>query len=152
MGNPKKDKKPETINPNKPPDSYRDNELTNQQAYHTPVLLNEVIEGLKIEPTGIYVDCTFGGGGHSKAIAEKLSATGKLVAFDQDDDARKNLLHDERIIFVPQNFRHLQRFLRLHNITAVDGIMAKALQVVGHVRQRVVDLAAQQKLTVVEFA
>ena len=70
------------------------------------------------------MDCTFGGGGHSKAILEKLSAKGKLVAFDQDEDAKKNVPDDERIIFVPQNFRHLHRFLRLHNITAVDGIMA----------------------------
>ena len=95
-----------------------------QEQYHIPVLLDEVINGLNIQPDGIYVDCTFGGGGHSKAILEKLSAKGKLVAFDQDEDAKKNLPDDERIIFVPQNFRHLQRFLRLHNITAVDGIMA----------------------------
>lgn len=92
--------------------------------YHVPVLLNEIIEGLRINPDGIYVDCTFGGGGHSKTILQKLSAKGKLVAFDQDDDAKQNLPDDERIIFVLQNFRHLQRFLRLHNITAVDGIMA----------------------------
>ena len=94
------------------------------EQYHIPVLLHEVIEGLNIRPGGVYVDCTFGGGGHSKAILQKLSATGKLIAFDQDDDARKNLPDDERIIFVPQNFRHLQRFLRLHHITAVHGIMA----------------------------
>ena len=99
--------------------------------YHIPILLNEVIEGLHIQPDGVYVDCTFGGGGHSKAILERLSAKGKLFAFDQDEDARKNLPalsagkpDDERIIFVPQNFRHLQRFLRLHNMTTVDGIMA----------------------------
>lgn len=92
--------------------------------YHIPVLLSEVIEGLRINPDGIYVDCTFGGGGHSKAILQKLSAKGKLVAFDKDDDAKQNLPDDERIIFIAQNFRHLQRFLRLHNITAVDGIMA----------------------------
>jgi 16S rRNA (cytosine1402-N4)-methyltransferase len=95
-----------------------------QEQYHIPVLLDEVIDGLNIQPGGIYVDCTFGGGGHSNAILEKLSAKGKLVAFDQDEDAKKNLPDDKRIIFVPQNFRHLQRFLRLHNITAVDGIMA----------------------------
>ncbi len=95
-----------------------------QQQYHIPVLLDEVIEGLQIQPDGIYVDCTFGGGGHSKAILEKLSVKGKLVAFDQDDDARKNLPEDEKIIFIPQNFRHLQRFLRLNNIISVDGIMA----------------------------
>ncbi|OSZ76936.1 16S rRNA (cytosine(1402)-N(4))-methyltransferase [Chitinophagaceae bacterium IBVUCB2] len=95
-----------------------------EEQYHIPVLLAETIEALSIKPDGIYVDCTFGGGGHSKAILSKLSATGKLIAFDQDDDARKNLPDDKRIIFVPQNFRHLQRFLRLHHISAVDGIMA----------------------------
>ena len=95
-----------------------------EEQYHIPVLLAETIGGLDINPDGIYVDCTFGGGGHSKAILSILSAKGKLVAFDQDDDARKNLPDDERIIFVPQNFRHLKRFLRLHNMAAVDGIMA----------------------------
>lgn len=95
-----------------------------EQSYHTPVLLKEVIEGLKIVPGGIYVDCTFGGGGHSRAILEKLNAQGKLVAFDQDENARENLPGDGRVIFVPHNFRHLQRFLRLHNVSAVDGILA----------------------------
>lgn len=89
-----------------------------------PVLLNESIEGLAIKPDGVYVDCTFGGGGHSGAILQRLNEKGKLFAFDQDDDARKNLPEDERIIFVPQNFRHLQRFLRLHKVTKVDGILA----------------------------
>lgn len=92
--------------------------------YHTPVLLKETIEGLNIKPDGIYVDCTFGGGGHSLAILQKLDATGKLLVFDQDADAKKNCPEDERVIFVPQNFRHLQRFLRLHNLTRVDGILA----------------------------
>jgi 16S rRNA (cytosine1402-N4)-methyltransferase len=87
-------------------------------------MLQEVVEGLKINPSGIYVDCTFGGGGHSKAILEKLNKEGKLIAFDQDEDAKQNVPNDERIIFVPQNFRHLQRFLRLHKINAVDGILA----------------------------
>ena len=94
------------------------------QGYHVPVLLNETIDGLNIQPDGIYVDCTFGGGGHSRAILKKLNGNGRLVAFDQDDDARKNLPEDNRVIFVAQNFRHIQRFLRLHKITAVDGIMA----------------------------
>lgn len=92
--------------------------------YHVPVLLHETVDGLNIHPSGIYVDCTFGGGGHSKAILEKLDEHGRLVALDQDADAKKNLPEDDRVIFVPQNFRHLQRFLRLHKITAVDGIMA----------------------------
>ena len=94
------------------------------QQYHIPVLLNEVIEALRIKPDGVYVDCTFGGGGHSKAILEKLSEKGKLVVFDQDEDAKMNLPEDPRILFIPQNFRHLKRFLRLHNILSVDGIMA----------------------------
>src|SRR6185312_11337990 len=95
-----------------------------QQAYHVPVLLKEVIDGLKIIPSGTYVDCTFGGGGHSKKILEKLNETGKLVVFDQDEDARKNVPDDERVIFVPHNFRHLQRFLRFHKIDKVNGILA----------------------------
>ncbi len=95
-----------------------------QGIYHVPVMLQQVIEGLKINPSGVYVDCTFGGGGHSKAILDKLNEEGKLIAFDQDEDAKKNLPQDDRIIFVPQNFRHLQRFLRLHKIAQVDGILA----------------------------
>jgi 16S rRNA (cytosine1402-N4)-methyltransferase len=86
--------------------------------------LKETIEALNIRSNGIYVDCTFGGGGHSKAILEKLSTSGKLVAFDQDEEAKKNLPPDKRIVFVPHNFRHLNRFLRLHHIPAVDGIIA----------------------------
>ncbi len=92
--------------------------------YHTPVLLKESIEGLNIKPDGIYVDCTFGGGGHSRAILQCLNENGRLMAFDQDDDAKKNLPDDNRVVFVPQNFRHLQRFLRLHKINQVDGILA----------------------------
>ncbi len=92
--------------------------------YHKPVLLNECIEGLNIKPEGIYVDCTFGGGGHSLAILKKLNDKGKLFVFDQDEDAVKNLPQDKRVVFIPQNFRHLQRFLRLHKITGADGILA----------------------------
>ena len=92
--------------------------------YHTPVLLQECIDGLHIKPGGIYVDCTFGGGGHSKAILQQLNENGRLIVFDQDEDARKNLPDDERVLFVPQNFRHLQRFLRLHKAAQVDGILA----------------------------
>ena len=95
-----------------------------KQQYHTPVMLVETIEALSIKPDGTYVDCTFGGGGHSKAILEKLGTNGRLVAFDQDADAKRNLPHDERLIFVSQNFRHLQRFLRLEGMKTVDGIMA----------------------------
>lgn len=95
-----------------------------QQAYHVPVLLHEVIEGLQIVPSGTYVDCTFGGGGHSKKILEKLDRTGKMVVFDQDEDAKKNVPDDPRILFVPHNFRHLQRFLRFHKIFSINGILA----------------------------
>lgn len=100
-------------------------ELVNPSTdYHVPVLYKETIEALNINPSGIYVDCTFGGGGHSRAILEKLGSDGRLIAFDQDADAQRNLPDDERVLFVPQNFRHLQRFLRLHKITAVNGILA----------------------------
>lgn len=92
--------------------------------YHIPVLLNESIEGLNIKADGVYVDCTFGGGGHSRAILQQLNEHGRLIAFDQDEAAKQNLPDDDRVIFVPQNFRHLQRFLRLHKITEVDGILA----------------------------
>ncbi|HZI54323.1 MAG TPA: 16S rRNA (cytosine(1402)-N(4))-methyltransferase RsmH [Chitinophagaceae bacterium] len=92
--------------------------------YHIPVLLRETIDGLSIIPGGIYVDCTFGGGGHSKAILEGLGEKGRLIAFDQDENAGKNLPDDKRVLFIAQNFRHLSRFLRLHNIPAIDGIVA----------------------------
>ena len=91
--------------------------------YHKPVLLDECINGLQIKPGGIYVDCTFGGGGHSKAILEHLWK-GKLIAFDQDPEARKNSLEDERFIFVESNFRFLKNFLKYHQIAKVDGILA----------------------------
>jgi len=94
------------------------------EAYHLPVLLQEAIAGLNILPDGIYVDCTFGGGGHSKEILKRLNERGKLFAFDQDADAMKNLPADKRIVFVSHNFRHLQRFLRLHKTTKVNGILA----------------------------
>ena len=94
------------------------------KVYHVPVLYNEVLEALHIKPDGIYVDGTFGGGGHSKGILEKLNGDGKLIAFDQDKDAQRNIPTDERIIFIPNNFRHLKRFLRLHKIEKVDGILA----------------------------
>ena len=107
-----------------PADSLSPNQSINPSQYHIPVLLEEVIDGLNIHPAGTYVDCTFGGGGHAKAILERLNEKGKLVAFDQDEDAKKNLPGDGRIIFLQYNFRHLQRLLRLNNITTVDGIIA----------------------------
>jgi 16S rRNA (cytosine1402-N4)-methyltransferase len=93
-------------------------------AYHIPVLLSEAMDGLNIRANGVYVDCTFGGGGHSAEILSHLSKEGRLYGFDQDGDAKKNSLQDERFIFIPHNFRHLQRFLRLHGVTAADGILA----------------------------
>jgi 16S rRNA (cytosine1402-N4)-methyltransferase len=92
--------------------------------YHTSILLAEVIEMLRIYPGGVYVDCTFGGGGHSKELLKHLDEEGKLIVFDQDEDARRNLPEDGRVIFVPHNFRYLQRFLKLYKVSKVDGIMA----------------------------
>jgi 16S rRNA (cytosine1402-N4)-methyltransferase len=94
------------------------------QSYHIPVLLNEVLENLNIKADGIYVDCTFGGGGHSKAILQRLNKNGRLIAFDQDEDAKRNVSNDDRVLFIPNNFRYLQRFLRLNGIGEVDGILA----------------------------
>ncbi len=91
--------------------------------YHTPVLLKESVEGLQIKPNGIYVDVTFGGGGHSKEIIKHLDK-GKLVAFDQDDDALPNLMSDKRFVFVNHNFRFLKNFLKYHNIEKIDGLLA----------------------------
>jgi len=105
-------------------ENYNAQSNADSSTYHIPVLLAEVIEWLDIKPDGTYVDCTFGGGGHSRAILERLSEKGRLIAFDQDEDARKNLPDDARVTFVPHNFRHLQRFLRLHGIKEVDGILA----------------------------
>ena len=92
--------------------------------YHVPVLFHETLEHLNIQPNGVYVDATFGGGGHSRGILSKLGPKGRLIAFDQDADAKKNLPIDDRVLFVPENFRYLQRFLRLHKIDQVDGVLA----------------------------
>ncbi len=92
--------------------------------YHNPVLLQQSIAGLNIRPDGIYVDTTFGGGGHSRAILASLGAAGKLYAFDQDKDAAANTPDDERFTLIGQNFRHLKNFLRLHQVQQADGILA----------------------------
>ncbi len=92
--------------------------------YHNPVLLQETVEGLAIRPDGVYVDVTFGGGGHSREILRRLGPEGKLFAFDQDEDAWDNALEDSRFTLIPENFRYLKRFLRFHGIRAVDGILA----------------------------
>jgi 16S rRNA (cytosine1402-N4)-methyltransferase len=91
--------------------------------YHTPVLLEESVSGLGLKPGGIYVDVTFGGGGHSRRILELLKG-GKLIAFDQDEEARQNLIPDNRLIFVNHNFRYIRNFLRYYGIEKVDGILA----------------------------
>lgn len=92
--------------------------------YHIPVLLSETVGGLSINPNGVYVDVTFGGGGHSQAILDKLSPQGRLIAFDQDADATANMLEDERFIFVRHNFKYIRNFLRYHGYEKVDGILA----------------------------
>lgn len=91
--------------------------------YHDPVLLQECISGLKIDPEGIYVDLTFGGGGHSREIIKQLKG-GHLFAFDQDKDAQMNLLQDDNFTFIPHNFRYVKNFLRLHKALPVNGILA----------------------------
>lgn len=95
-----------------------------ESTYHVPVMPAEVVEQLSIHEEGIYVDCTFGGGGHSALILERLGPKGKLIAFDQDADAKNNLPADERLLFIPQNFRYLRRFLKLNGIEMVDGLLA----------------------------
>lgn len=92
--------------------------------YHNPVLLHETVDGLNIKPDGIYVDVTFGGGGHSKEILRRLGPDGKLFGFDQDEDAWSNALPDERFTLVQENFRYIKRFLRFHGVKSVDGILA----------------------------
>ena len=93
-------------------------------SYHISVLLQESIQGLNIQPNGTYVDVTFGGGGHSNAILNALGADGRLIAFDQDADAQKNALDDNRFTLVKANFEDMNRFLRLHEVNSVDGILA----------------------------
>jgi 16S rRNA (cytosine1402-N4)-methyltransferase len=95
-------------------------------SYHEPVMLQETLEGLQLQPNGTYVDLTFGGGGHSKAILQQLGEEGRLFAFDQDDDARQQAaaITDPRFRFIETNFRHLKRYLKLFGVTAVDGILA----------------------------
>lgn len=94
------------------------------QTYHVPVLLNESIDGMNLQPGGIYVDVTFGGGGHSKEILRRADKTARLFSFDQDEDAERNIVDDKRFTFVRSNFRYLYNFLRYHGIEQVDGILA----------------------------
>lgn len=95
-----------------------------EMPYHIPALLAETVDGLNIDPNGVYVDVTFGGGGHSREIMRRLGKKGKLVSFDQDLDAYANRIDDPRFVFVRSNFRYLKNFLRYHGIEKVDGILA----------------------------
>ena len=97
--------------------------MANSQRYHIPVLLHDAVDGLKINPNGVYVDATFGGGGHSRRILEKIDS-GKLIGFDQDPDSRKNIPSDGNFVFVAQNFRYLKNYLRMESAIPVDGILA----------------------------
>ncbi len=92
--------------------------------YHLPVMLNECIEGLSIRPDGTYVDVTFGGGGHSRAVMERLGPDGRLIGFDQDEDALANAIDDSRFTLIHENFRYLKSYLRLHGVRKIDGLLA----------------------------
>ncbi|RLD29678.1 MAG: 16S rRNA (cytosine(1402)-N(4))-methyltransferase [Bacteroidetes bacterium] len=95
-----------------------------EMEYHNPVLLKETVEGLNIIEDGVYVDVTFGGGGHSREILKRLGKNGRLIAFDQDQDALLNTIDDSRFTLINENFRHVKRFLRFHGVKTVDGILA----------------------------
>ena len=96
----------------------------NELVYHIPVLLKESIDGMNLQPKGVYVDVTFGGGGHSKEILHRGDSSIRLLSFDQDEDAERNIVNDQRFTFVRSNFRYLYNFLRYHRIEQVDGILA----------------------------
>lgn len=98
--------------------------MKTKMEYHNPVLLKESVDGLNIKPDGVYVDVTFGGGGHSREILSRLNEKGKLFAFDQDEDAKRNVIDDPRFTLIPQNFRFIKRYLRFYGIKKVDGILA----------------------------
>lgn len=98
--------------------------MTQMTSYHDPVLLKESVDGLNIKPGGVYVDVTYGGGGHSREILKRLGLHGKLFSFDQDPDALQNVIEDDRFQLIPENFRYMKRFLRLNGYKKVDGILA----------------------------
>ena len=98
--------------------------ITTADTYHVPVLLQESVDGLDIKPDGIYVDVTFGGGGHSREILNRLGKNGHLYSFDQDEDAEKNILNDNRFTFVRSNFRYLRNWMRYYGIEQIDGLLA----------------------------
>ena len=92
--------------------------------YHIPVMLHETVDGLAIEEGGVYADMTFGGGGHSREILRRMDATGRLYSFDQDADAERNIVDDERFTFVRSNFRYLRNWMRYHDVEQLDGVLA----------------------------
>ena len=98
--------------------------ITTAETYHVPVLLQESIDGLDIKPDGVYVDVTFGGGGHSKEILRRLGKNGHLYSFDQDEDAERNIVDDPRFTFVRSNFRYLRNWMRYHQVEHIDGLLA----------------------------
>ena len=98
--------------------------ITNTETYHIPVLLQESIDGLDIKPDGVYVDVTFGGGGHSTEILRRLGPNGRLYSFDQDEDAENNILNDNRFTFVRSNFRYLRNWMRYYGEEHIDGLLA----------------------------
>ena len=98
--------------------------MQENQVYHIPALFNECLDGLNIQPDGIYVDVTFGGGGYSKGILSRLGKNGHLYSFDQDEDAQKNIINDKRFTFVRSNFKYLSNFMMYHGVECVDGILA----------------------------
>lgn len=97
---------------------------TQVMSYHNPVMLHESVDGLDIKEDGIYVDVTYGGGGHSKEILKRLGEKGRLIAFDQDADVEGNVVKDERLVMVPQNFRYLKNYLKMYGIPQIDGLLA----------------------------
>ena len=98
--------------------------ITTAETYHVPVLLQESVDGLDIKPDGIYVDVTFGGGGHSREILSRIGKNGHLYSFDQDEDAEKNILNDNRFTFVRSNFRYLRNWMRYYGVEHIDGLLA----------------------------
>ena len=98
--------------------------ITTAESYHVPVLLQESVDGLDIKPDGIYVDVTFGGGGHSREILSRLGKNGHLYSFDQDEDAERNILNDNRFTFVRSNFRYLRNWMRYYHVEQIDGLLA----------------------------
>ena len=98
--------------------------ITTAETYHVPVLLQESVDGLDIKPDGIYVDVTFGGGGHSREILSRIGKNGHLYSFDQDEDAEKNILNDNRFTFVRSNFRYLRNWMRYYDVEHIDGLLA----------------------------